>query len=382
MKRIFAILGIMGLWMLSYAQADEKTDSLYQFVPIIQINTTPVKNQGSSGTCWSYSALSFLETEVLRKTGKQYDLSEMFTVFNTYMEKADRYVRMHGKINFGQGGALHDVTEMYRKYGAVPESVYEGLNYGTTINRHGELDAVLKGILDAVIQNKNRQITPVWKEAYRKVLETYLGTYPETFDYEGKTYTPKSFADTHLKLDPDAYLQFTSWTDKQYYDKMVILVPDNWLFGKAYNVPLDHLEKIVDNALKNGYSVAWATDVSEKGFSWKHGVAYVPDKAFDDMTEEEKKQMFTGPAEDMIITAEMRQKAFDNYTTTDDHGMHILGLAQDKSGKEYYIVKNSWDTKNIFEGYIYVSKAFFNYKTISIMLHRDAVPGDILKKLK
>lgn len=372
----------MCLWILADAQADPKTDSLYQFTEIIKINTTPVKNQGSSGTCWSYSAASFLETEVLRKTGNLYDLSEMFTVFNTYMEKADRYVRMHGKINFGQGGALHDVTEMHRKYGAVPQTVYEGLNYGTTINRHGELDAVLKAMLDAVIQNKNRQLTPVWKEAYRKVLETYLGPYPGSFEFEGKEYTPLSFAETHLKIDADDYIQFTSWTDNEYFDKMVILVPDNWLFGKAYNVPLDHLEKIVDNALKKGYTVAWATDVSEKGFSWKHGVAYVPGKSFDDMSDEEKKNMFNGPCDEMIITADVRQQAFDNYTTTDDHGMHIVGLAKDKSGKEYYIVKNSWDTKNIFEGYIYVTKAFFNYKTISLMLHRDAVPEEILKKLR
>ena len=382
MKRTFAIAVLMGLWILSYAQEDKITDSLYQFTEIININTTSVKNQGSSGTCWSYSALSFLETEVLRKTGNLYDLSEMFVVFNTYWEKADRYVRMHGKINFGQGGALIDVTEMYRKYGAVPQEVYEGLSYGTDINRHGELDAVLKGMLDAIIQNKNRKLTPVWKEAYRKVLETYLGQYPESFEYGGKTYTPRSFADTHLKLNADDYLQFTSWTDNEYYSNMVILVPDNWLFGKAYNIPLDHLETIVDNALRKGYSVAWAQDVSEKGFSWKHGVAYVPEKPFDDMSDEEKKQMFGGPADEMTITAEIRQQAFDNYTTTDDHGMHIVGMAKDNTGKEYYIVKNSWDTKNIFEGYIYVTKAFFNYKTISIMLHKDAVPADILKKLK
>jgi bleomycin hydrolase len=305
----------------------------------------------------------------------------MFTVFNTYLEKADRYVRMHGNLNFGQGGNLHDVPMMYAKYGAVPQSVYEGLNYGTKINRHGELDAVLKGILDAVIANKNKKLTPKWKEAYQKVLEVYLGTFPSSFEFEGKSYTPKTFAEEVLDLNFDDYYQFTSWTHQPYFEPMHIMVPDNWLYGESYNMPLNYLTEIIDHALANGFSVAWATDWSEKGVSWKKGVAYVPEKPYSELSKEERENMFTGPAPEMEITAELRQKAYDNYTTTDDHGMHIVGLAKDQSGKKYYIVKNSWDTGNPYEGYLYVTKAYVNYKTISIMLHKDGISKEVLMKL-
>lgn len=380
MKKIFLTIFVFT-FLFSLVLGQAVKDSLYQFKTITSVETTPVKNQGASGTCWNYSGSSFVETEILRLTGKLYDLSEMFTTYNTYMDKAGVYVRMHGKINFGQGGSLHDVTAMFKKYGAVPQSVYSGLNYGTTINKHGELDAVLKAMLDEVVKNHNKQLSTVWKEAYKGALEAYLGKFPEKFTFEGKEYTPKTFA-AELKFNPDDYMQFTSWTDNPYYEEMIVLVPDNWLSGKSFNLPLHELEKVVDAALKSGYSVAWATDVSEKGFSWKSGVAIIPEKPFDDMTEDEKKAMFNGPANEMVITPELRQEAFDNYNTTDDHGMHIVGLATDKSGKEYYIVKNSWDTKNIFEGYLYVSKAFFKYKTISLMIHRDGVPKDLMKKLK
>lgn len=361
--------------------AQETENPKYVFETICNIETTPVKNQGASGTCWNYSATSFMETEVLRQTGQSFDLAEMFTVFNTYMEKADRYVRMHGNLNFGQGGNLHDVPMMYAKYGAVPQSVYEGLNYGTKINRHGELDAILKAILDAVVANKNKKLTPNWKEAYKKVLEVYLGSFPENFEFEGKNYTPKSFADEVLKLDFNDYYQFTSWSHQPFYKTMHIMVPDNWLYGESYNMPLGDLTTIVDHALKNGYSVAWASDWSEKGVSWKEGVAYVPEKPYDEMSKEEKDAMFSGPSAEMEITQELRQEAYDNYTTTDDHGLHIVGLAKDQSGKEYYIVKNSWDTGNLYEGYLYVSKAYFNYKTISIMVHKDGIKEDVLSKI-
>ena len=380
MKEIlFIILSLLFIQASGFAQEEEKP--AYVFDTIYLLETTPVKNQGASGTCWNYSATSFMETEVLRQTGKHLDLAEMFTVFNTYLEKADRYVRMHGKLNFGQGGAMHDVPAMYAKYGAVPQEVYSGLNYGTEINRHGELDAVLKAMLDAVIENNNKKLTPVWKEAYKKILEVYLGTFPESFEFEGKTYTPKSFSENVMQLDYDAYLQFTSWTDQPYYKKMFVMVPDNWWFGESYNMPLPELTEIVDHALEKGFSVAWASDWSEKGISWKKGVAYVPEKPFEDMTQEEKDAMFSGPAPEMLITPELRQEAFDNYSTTDDHGLHIVGLAKDQNGTDYYIVKNSWDTGNIFGGYMYVTKAFFNYKTISLMVHKNGVDPAVLKKI-
>lgn len=364
---------------LVFAQEEEKPK--YIFETIYNIETTPVKNQGASGTCWNYSATSYMETEVLRKTGRMLDLAEMFTTFNTYMEKADRYVRMHGNLNFGQGGNLHDVPMMYEKYGAVPQSVYEGLNYGTKINRHGEMDAILKAMLDAVIENKNKKLTPNWKEAYKKVLEVYLGTFPESFTFEGKTYTPRSFADEVLTLNFDDYYQFTSWSHQPFYQSMHIMIPDNWLYGESYNLPLDYLTKIVDHALENGFSVAWATDWSEKGVSWKDGVAYIPEKPYREMSNEERESMFSGPAPEMEITQEVRQEAYDNYSTTDDHGLHIVGLAKDQTGKEYYIVKNSWDTGNPYEGYMYVTKAFFNYKTISIMVHKDGISDEVMSKI-
>jgi bleomycin hydrolase len=379
MKRILFSLFLATL--LSSGLLAQEEEAKYIFEDIYNIETTPVKNQGASGTCWNYSATSYMETEVLRQTGKILDLAEMFTVFNTYMEKADRYVRMHGHLNFGQGGNLHDVPMMFEKYGAVPQSVYEGLNYGTKINRHGELDAILKAILDAVVANKNKKLTPNWKEAYKKVLEVYLGNFPESFEFEGKKYTPKSFADEVLQLDYDAYYQFTSWTHQPFYESMHIMIPDNWLYGESYNFPLEDLTKIVDHALKNGFSVAWASDWSEKGVSWKEGVAYVPEKPYQEMSKEERENMFSGPAPEMKITQELRQEAYDNYSTTDDHGLHIVGLAKDQSSKEYYIVKNSWDTGNIYDGYIYVTKAYFNYKTISIMVHKDGIPEDILSKI-
>jgi len=384
MTRILSLIMCFALSYLpaSAQQSEDQKNPKYIFETLINLETTPVKNQGASGTCWNYSATSFMETEVLRQTGRMLDLAEMFTVFNTYMEKADRYVRMHGNLNFGQGGNLHDVPAMFKKYGAVPQEVYEGLNYGTTINRHGELDAILKAILDAVVSNKNKKLTPSWKEAYRKVMEVYLGTFPAEFEYEGKKYTPESFSKQVLQLDYDAYMQFTSWTHQPYYELMYIMVPDNWWYGQSYNMPLQDLTSIVDHALKNGFSVAWATDWSEKGISWKEGVAYVPEKPYEEMSSEERDAMFSGPSGEMEITAELRQEAYDNYSTTDDHGLHIVGLAKDQSGKEYYIVKNSWDINNVYEGYIYVTKAFFSYKTISIMVHADGVSQTIKAKLK
>ncbi len=353
----------------------------FHFTTIINIETTPVKNQGASGTCWSYSSNSFLETEMLRKKHKVIDLAEMFTVRNTYEEKADRYVRMHGNLNFGQGGALPDVITMYRNYGAVPQEVYPGLNYGTKINRHGELDAVLKGMLDAIIENKNKKLTPVWRTAISKVLDVYLGDYPKHFTYEGKRYTPQSFAKEYVGLDPDDYLQFTSWKSNPYYKEMMVLVPDNWHADRYYNVPMEDMIDIFDTALKNGYSISWAVDVSEKYFSWKNGVAYVPEKTYREMSREERKSIFDGPQPERKITEEMRQESFDNYTTTDDHGMQIVGLAKDQNGTEYYIVKNSWGTGNDYDGYIYMSKNYARYKTLSFMVNKKALSKKTARKL-
>lgn len=353
----------------------------FQWTPVVDLERTSVKNQGASGTCWSYSSNSFLESEMIRMGKTPVDLAEMFTVRNTYEEKADRYVRMHGNLNFGQGGALPDVIDMYGKYGAVPQSVYAGLNYGYDYNRHGEMEAVLKGMLDAVIANKNKRLSPVWKAAYNKVLDVYLGEHPESFEYMGKTYTPKSFADEVVGVESADYIQVTSWKHHPMYEKCVILVPDNWTSGHSYNVAMDDLVTIIDHALQEGYSISWAADVSEKYFSWKNGIAYVPEKDYSDMTAEEREGMFNGPKPEAEITADLRQEAYDSYTTTDDHGMQIVGISKDQNGKEWYLVKNSWGTGNDYEGYLYVSKNYVRYKTLSFLLHKDAMPAALRKKL-
>lgn len=376
---------------ISYGQVDlinkvkdnqsDKAKEGFQFEIIKDVERTEIKNQGASGTCWSYCSNSFMESEMARIGKKPVDLAEMYTVRNVYEEKADRYVRMHGNLNFGQGGALPDAVEMYKKYGAVPQSAYAGLNYGSDINRHGEMEGMLTAMLNSVIENKNRSLSPVWKDAMNAVLDTYLGATPKNFDYEGKTYTPQTFAKEVVGLNGDDYIQITSFTHHEFYKPMVIMVPDNWNYGISYNVKMDEMTDIIDNALKNGYSISWAADVSEKYFSWKNGVAYVPTKSYRDMTAAERSAMFDGPKPEMVITQEIRQEGYDNYTTTDDHGMQIVGLAKDQNGKEYYLVKNSWGTKNDHEGYLYVSKNYVKYKTLSFVLHKDAVPKNLRSKI-
>lgn len=353
----------------------------FTFTPVINIETTSIKNQGSSGTCWSYSGNSFLETEMIKKGKTPVDIAEIYTARCVYIEKAKNYVRMHGAVSWGDGGELHDVVNMYAKYGALPQSVYNGLNYGTTVNKFGEMQDVLKAMLDAVIKNANGQLTPNWIVAFTAALDSYLGAVPSTFEYNGKTYTPQTFAKEVVGLDAADYIEMTSLNDQPFYKKVFLPVQDNWSFDYAYNVQMDDMTTIIDNALKNGYSVGWATDVSEKYFSWKNGVAFVPEKEFADMTEAEKADLFNGPKPERTITPAMRQTAFDNYTTTDDHGMQIVGLAKDQTGREYYIVKNSWGESNDYKGYLYVTKNFVKFKTTGLLVNKNAMPKDILKKL-
>lgn len=354
----------------------------FSFTPIINLSNTSIKNQGSSGTCWSYSTNSFLESEMIKAGKPAVDLSEMFIVRNTYVEKGKNYVRMHGALTLGDGGALHDVINMYAKYGIVPQEVYTGLNYGTETNKFAEMAAIQEGVLNAVIKNPNKSLTPNWIKAYTAVIDSYLGEVPEKFTYKGKSYTPQTFAKEVVGLNPKDYIEISSFTDQPLYEKFVMMVPDNWSFDQAYNVKMKELTDIIDNALKNGYTVAWATDVSEKGFSWKNGVAYIPARSFAMMNEAEKANMFNGPKPELEITEELRQQAFDNYETTDDHGMHIIGLAKDQNGKEYYIVKNSWGESNDYQGYLYVTKAYVQYKTTSILLNKKGLPKDVKQKLK
>lgn len=384
----FGLTLICAIALPSFAQDDlinkvknngSDTKGEFVFETIVDIEATPVKNQGKSGTCWSYATTSFVESEMIRNGKEPVDLSEMFTVRMVYLDKAEKYVRLHGNLNFAQGGALPDVLYVLKKYGAVPQEVYEGLDYGTDANNHGELEAMLKAQLDQVIKNPNRTLTPSWRKAFVATLDAYLGEYPKEFEWDGKTYTPRTFADEYIGVNADDYVQITSFEHKPFYEEVMIEVPDNWTWGTSYNVPLDLMMETLDNSLNNGYSVSWATDVSESGFSLKNGLAIVPL----DNTKEAKKVMFNGPKPELVITQEKRQEAYDNFNTTDDHGMQITGMVKDQVGTVYYMVKNSWgerDNPNK-SGFIYASSSFVKYKSISILVHKDAVSKSLKKKL-
>jgi bleomycin hydrolase len=361
-------------------QSSQARDS-FHFTTIVDAETTPVENQANSGTCWSYSTNSFLESEMIKAGKKPVPLAKLYSARCAYIDKAENYVRMHGAVSWGDGGEPHDVVNMYAKYGAMPESIYTGLHYGTTTNQFGELQAVLKSMLDAVVSNKNGTLTPVWKDAFTKVTDTYLGEVPGSFEWEGKTYTPQTFAREVVGLNPDDYVEFMSETNAPYYTKAMLMVPDNWAFQWDWNITPTDVTATIDNALKAGYTVAWGADVSEPYFSWKNGVAFVPAKEFKDLSPKEKAGLFNGPQPELAITPQNRQEAFDNYGTTDDHGMQITGIAKDQNGKEYYIVKNSWGTGNDYKGYLYVTKAYVQYKTTSILVNKKGVPSDLKKKL-
>lgn len=375
------IMGQDGLVNSLKVNASEKSVESFKFTDIINLANTSVKNQGSSGTCWSYSTNSYLESEMIRQGKQPVELAQIFSARNAYIEKGKNYVRMHGAVTLGDGGALHDVINMYKKYGAVPQEIYTGLNYGTTKNKFAEMGVLMEGLLSAIIKNPNGELTPNWENAYTAVIDSYLGAVPENFIYKGKSYTPQSFAKEVIGINPDDYVELSSFTNAPYYTKTMLMIPDNWSFDQVYNVKLNDMTDIIDYALKNGFTVAWASDVSEKSFSWKNGIAYVPAQKVDEMTNEERENMFNGPKAELEITPELRQKAFDNYQTTDDHAMHIIGLAKDQTGKEYYVVKNSWGTTNDYKGYLYVSKNFVKYKTTAFMVNKEGLPSEIIKKL-
>jgi bleomycin hydrolase len=317
----------------------------------------------------------------------------MYVVRKAYEDKAENYVRMHGGTNFGQGGAFHDIPHVIKKYGIMPQEAYKGLNYGLESHNHGEMETVLKNMLDAVIKNKQGQLTTSWKAAFNAVLDAYLGPIPESFTYQGKEFTPMSFA-TSLELNMDDYVVVTSFTHHPFYEHFVIEVPDNWIWARAFNVPLEEMMQIQKDAVMNGYSIGWAADVSEKGFSFRDGLAIVPedesklkssgkdDKHFNNAGSKKEGTQFDTPGPEKTITQSMRQEAFDNYLTTDDHGMHFTGLVTDQNGSEYFIVKNSWGTDyNDCDGYFYASMPYVALKTINFMVHKDALPKDFRKKL-
>lgn len=378
------------------ARADEETpDTAFVFTDEIVIPVTSIKDQNKSGTCWCFSGTSFFENEIRKAGGDSLDLSEMFTVYHCYLDKADRYVRMYGNANFAAGGSIMDVPYVWRRYGAVPEEVYRGLCYGEDKHVHGELDGELAAIVDVVTKKPNKKISPAWKKAFEGVLEAYLGKLPEKFTYKGKEYTPQSYA-ASLPVNPDNYVALTSFTHHPFYEEFVFEVPDNWLWANYMNIPLDELKAVVDNALAMGYTVAWAADVSEGGFKWTDGVALMPKGKnegdmdgtelsrwvhLSDKDRQNEKYEFKGPVEEIEVTQELRQNMFDSQETTDDHGMEIVGTARDQKGNRYYKVKNSWDTNQKYDGYLYVSEPFFLAKTLNLLVNKKAVPKDIAKKI-
>lgn len=396
MKKLMAA-GLLLACSLTTVGAQEKTEGAYVFTPVKELKITPVKNQNRTGTCWCFSTLGFLESELLRMGKGELDLSEMYIVNHSYKDKADKYVRLHGKLNFAQGGSFYDVLYAWKHYGIVPETVMTGLQYGEDMHAHSEMEQVAAAYVNTLIKNPNGKLSTAWKKGFDGIIDAYLGELPETFTYNGKQYTPKSFAD-ELGLNPDDYVSLTSFTHHPFYMAFPIAVEDNWRWSDSYNLPIDEFMQVFDNAINNGYTIAWGADVSEKGFT-RNGVAVVPDmKQFENMErsgsdqdrwlglsrsekDAEIKKMLEKPCEELAITQAMRQEAYDNYQTTDDHGMQIYGIAKDQNGKKFYMVKNSWGTDNKYKGTWYASEAFVAYKTMNIVVHKDAVPAALKAKL-
>ena len=373
----------------STAAQDKEKKPEYEFTVIKENPVTSIKNQYRSGTCWCFSALSFIESEVLRMKGDTVDLSEMFVVGKSYHDRAIKFVRLDGHLNFAAGSSFGDVLHVIDDYGIVPQEVMPGLNYGTELPEHFEMDAALKGYVDAIATNPNKTLTTAWVNGLDGIIKAYLGEAPEEFEANGQKFTPETYRD-YLGINPDDYVNITSFTHHPFYDKFIIEVCDNWRWDTAYNVPLDEMMEIMYNAIEKGYTIAWGSDVSEKGFT-RDGLATVPEdtkKAANGSDQErwvgksdEAKEEKTALAKEKSITQEMRQDGYDRKTTTDDHGMHIFGLAEDQNGTKYFMVKNSWGETGKYKGIWYASDAFVRYKTLNIVVHKDALPKDIKKKL-
>ncbi len=395
MKRfLIGLIGLIGL--ISPVCAEEQADSIegWQFTTIDSVGITPVKDQNRSGTCWCFSTIGFLESEILRTKGIELDLSEMFIVNHNMLDRATYFVRQYGEgSQYAPGGSAYDVLYCMEHYGLVTQDAMPGIRYGDTLPNHTEVDAICKGFLNGITGGKVKKLSPVWREAFQAIWDTYLGKCPETFTYNGKTYTPLEFKEW-LGLKESDYVSLTSYTHHPFYTRFALEVPDNWRMDQMYNVPMDEMMQIIDNAIRHGYTMAWGADVSETGFTRK-GIGVMPDADHGaDITgsdaakwlglsaDDKRKELTKKPLPEVEVTQEMRQKAYDNWETTDDHGMQIFGIAKDQNGKEYYMVKNSWGTaKSDYKGIWYVSRAFMAYKTNNIVVHKDAIPKDIRKKL-
>ncbi len=391
---ITLLLSVLCSALFVQAQEEEKKEEGYEFTTVKELAITPVKNQSRSGTCWSFSGVALIEAELLRTGKGAYDLSEMFIVNKSYRDKADKYVRLHGFLNYAQGGSFADVLHVFKHYGAIPKAAYEGLNYGDTIHIHGEMEKSSFAFLKAIVSNPNGKLSTVWRDAHQSIIDSYLGEIPESFTYNGKEYSPESFGNS-LGLNMDDYVSLTSYTHEPFYSEFPLAIQDNWRWASSYNLPLEELMQVFDNAINTGYTIAWGSDVSEKGFT-RNGIATMPDIAYMETkgsdqerwvglsrTEREKKikELVEKPCREVEVTQEMRQEAYDNYQTTDDHGMLIYGTARDQTGKKFYLVKNSWGTKSKYKGIWYASESFVAYKTMNIVVHKDALPKAIKNKL-
>ncbi len=379
-KKNIIVALIITIASSTFAQEiKNKKDGNYRFTIVKNLEATPVQNQAKSSTCWSFSSLSFIESELLRMGKPSVNFSEMFVVHHTYLDKAEKYVRMHGNISFAAGGAFHDVIYVMKKYGIVPQSVYSGLPNGEKEINHDQMDRVLAAMVKEVI--KKDVVADGWYKAVDATLDAYLGKLPESFEFNGKQYTPQSYA-ASLGINYENYIEITSFTHHPFYTKFALEIPDNWQWREMYNVPLGEFVDIIDNSIMNGYSVAWGADVGETGFSFKDGVAIVPNIEWSSVKKEKIDSVINNPGKQMEITQAIRQKAFDNFETTDDHGMHIVGIAKDQNGTKYYVVKNSWGTlKNECGGYFYVSEAYLKYKTTSIMINKESLKKEEAKKI-
>ena len=404
MKKFFALaLGLMFVTgaMANGAEAKPKKGEQAEGIKFTVVKENPItsiKNQNRAGTCWCYSSLAFIESELLRMGKGEYDFSEMFIVHNTYLDRAEKAVRTHGDVSFAQGGSFYDVIYGMEAFGLVPEAeMRPGVMYGMELSNHNELSAVSDAVVAAIAKGKLRslQVSPdgemLWKKSIEAIHDIYLGERPEKFVYEGVEYTPKSFYES-LGLNASDYVSLTSYTHHPFYTSFALEIPDNWRWALSYNLPIDELMEVFDYAIENGYTVAWGSDVSEDGFT-REGTAILPDmeKAATEldgsdmakwlkMTEAQRKSTPMA-VEQKWVSQEERQKAYDNRETTDDHGMLIYGIAKDQKGTEYYMVKNSWGEAGTYKGLWYASKAFVRYKTMNIVVHKNAIPKDIRKKL-
>ena len=387
---LFIALAAGLLTISANAQSQKPKAPEYEFTVVKELPVTSIKNQYRSGTCWCYSALSFIESEILRTKGIETDLSEMFVVGKSYHDRAVKYVRLDGSLRFSAGSSFGDVLHVIEDYGIVPQEAMVGMNYGTELPEQSELDGVLLSYVEAVTKNPNRKLTTAWLNGFDGIVSAYLGEYPETFAVNGTSYTPASYRD-FLGINPDDYVNLSSFSHHPFYEQFIIEVPDNWRWDSAYNLPIDEFMAVMENAIMNGYTIAWGSDVSEKGFT-RNGIAVMPvekktatagsdQEKWVGKAAEVKKEEAAELPEEVIYTQEMRQEGYDRKTTTDDHGMHIYGIAKDQKGTKYYMVKNSWGETGKYKGIWYASEPFVRAKTLNIVVHKDALPKDIKKKL-